>query len=134
MRTGRPPKSQAEKALSGSRNLKPQVGTQLCQMKTPEMPPQILKNKSAEMWENFITPLAKAGILLETDRIAATVIADCMGSLFETKEKDGVVIRVEDKERRLLSETLLDYLNAFGLTSRSREAMGIKAVALPESR
>lgn len=135
MRTGRPRLPNSQKQLSGSRNAKTGIETSLVPMQTPELPPTILKGKSAEMWEAFITPLAKANILLETDRIAATVIADCMGSLFETKPNDkGVEVRVEDKERRLLSETLLDFLNAFGLTSRSREAMGIKPILRPESR
>lgn len=105
-------------------------------MKLPSVPPAILGDAAQEMWRQFITPLAQSGILLETDRIAATVIADCLGSLFEKVETKGspVLERVEDKERRLLSETLLDFLNAFGLTAKSREQMGMKPTMKPESR
>lgn len=135
VRDGRPALSNAKKRLVGSKYAKPETAALTGALELPDIPPPILKSDAQEAWKNFIAPMAKAGVFQESDRIGCTVIADCMARLFSTTERDGKLFRIEEKEGRLLSETLLDFLHAYGLTAKSREQMGFKPHApQPESR
>lgn len=136
---GRPKKSIAEKKLEGNRSktppeepLKPPKGEVKC--------PVWLSKEAKKFWKKVVPILQETDGLIEiSDQTAlegfcetyaqwkeASLVLQKEGMTFSTP-KGYIQQRPEVAIVQKSSKTLMDYMNAFGLTPSSRSRLGIKA-------
>jgi P27 family predicted phage terminase small subunit len=135
---GRPRKSIAEKRLEGNRSKTPLDDP-------PEFPkgemkcPRWLSREAKKFWKKIVPILQEASGLLEIcDQTAlegfcetyaqwkeASIILQEEGMTFST-DKGYIQQRPEVAIVQKSSKSLMDYMNAFGLTPSSRSRLGIK--------
>ncbi len=117
---GRPPKTNAQHALSGSNNGR--IGeTVSLDLKDPHIPPSHLSEDAQKQWR-LIVPSISAG---EADRVILCVLCTCLSRFYNEKVDSNGSQIVDEKERRSLTKTILDISDKFGMNPLSRQRSGI---------